>query len=139
MAVRRIYDVWGKPLTLDTRPDICSSKHMNRHIPFPSHREYRFYQGLLASGVANGIQALNFLGDRFLRKSHASAGIDELYRHSVNSAFSPNEAFLVTGAPHASAYYPRDFAWFYPDVLDPETITPRMPSAGFVCSKKASG
>ena len=76
----------------------------------------------MASGVANGIQALNFLGDRFLRKSHASAGIDELYRHSVNSAFSPQEAFLVTGAPHASAYYPRDFAWFYPDVLDPETI-----------------
>src|SRR5258705_10543520 len=30
--------------------------------------------------------------------------------------------FLVTGAPHATAYYPRDFAWFYPDVLDPETI-----------------
>ena len=30
--------------------------------------------------------------------------------------------FCVTGAPHASAYYPRDFAWFYPDVLDPETI-----------------
>ena len=76
----------------------------------------------MATGVANGIQALNFLGDRFLRKSHASAGIDELYRHSVNSAFAPEEAFLVTGAPHASAYYPRDFAWFYPDVLDPETI-----------------
>ena len=65
---------------------------------------------------------MNFLGDRFLRKSHLSAGIDELYRHSVNSAFAPKEAFLVTGAPHASAYYPRDFAWFYPDVLDPETI-----------------
>ena len=95
---------------------------MNRHIPFSPHREYRFYQGLVATGVANGIQALNFLGDRFLRKSHLSAGIDELYRHSVNNAFAPNEAFLVTGAPHASAYYPRDFAWFYPDVLDPETI-----------------
>jgi len=95
---------------------------MNRHIPFSPHREYRFYQGLVATGVANGIQALNFLGDRFLRKSHVSAGIEELYRHSVNNAFSPNEAFLVTGAPHASAYYPRDFAWFYPDVLDPDTI-----------------
>ncbi len=95
---------------------------MNCHIPFSSHREYRFYQGPFATGVANGIQALNFLGDRFLRKSHLSAGIDELYRHSVNSAFAPEEAFLVTGAPHASAYYPRDFAWFYPDVLDPETI-----------------
>ena len=95
---------------------------MNRHIPFPSHREYRFYQGLFATGVANGIQALNFLGDRFLRKSRSSAGIDELYRHAVDSAFSPKQAFLVTGAPHASAYYPRDFAWFYPDVLDPGTI-----------------
>ena len=95
---------------------------MNRHIPFSPHRDYRFYQGPFATGVANGIQALNFLGDRFLRKSHLSAGIRELYRYSVNSAFSPKEAFLVTGAPHASAYYPRDFAWFYPDVLDPETI-----------------
>jgi hypothetical protein len=95
---------------------------MNRHIPFPSHREYRFYRGPLATCVANGIQAVNFLGDRFLRKSHASAEIGELYRRSVNSAFAPGEAFLVTGAPHASAYYPRDFAWFYPDVLDPETI-----------------
>ena len=62
---------------------------------------------------------MNFLGDRFLRKYQASAGIDELYRHSVDSAFVAAEAFLVTGAPHASAYYPRDFAWFYPDVSIP--------------------
>jgi len=95
---------------------------MNRHIPISPHREYRFYQGLVAAGVANGIQALNFLSDRFVRKSHASGGIDELYRHAVDRAFSPQEAFLVTGAPHATAYYPRDFAWFYPDVLDPETV-----------------
>lgn len=95
---------------------------MNRHIPISSHRQYQFYKGPVATWVANGIQAVNFLGDRFLRKSHQSGGIDELYRHSMDSAFSPQEAFLVTGAPHASAYYPRDFAWFYPDVLDPETI-----------------
>ena len=99
---------------------------MNSDISFPlhpAHREYRFYQGLLASCVANGIQAVNFLSDRFLRKAHRlSSGIDELYRHAVDSAFSPQEPFLVTGAPHATAYYPRDFAWFYPDVLDPETI-----------------
>ena len=95
---------------------------MHRHISFSSHREYRFYQGPYASCVANGIQAVNFLGDRFLRRYRSPAGIEELYAQSVNSAFSPTEAFLVTGAPHASAYYPRDFAWFYPDVLDPETI-----------------
>lgn len=95
---------------------------MNSQITFSSHRGYRFHQGLLPSLVANSIQAVNFLGDRFLRKYHLSAGIEELYRHSMNAAFAEKEAFLVTGAPHASAYYPRDFAWFYPDVLDPETI-----------------
>ena len=95
---------------------------MHRHITFSSHRQYRFYQGPLAACVANGIQAVNFLGDRFLRTYRSSAGIDELYRRSIDNAFSPEESFLVTGAPHASAYYPRDFAWFYPDVLDPETI-----------------
>ena len=96
---------------------------MNSDISFPSHREYRFYQGFVATGVANAIQAVNFLGDRFLRKTHGlSSAIEDLYRHSMNSAFSATESFLVTGAPHATAYYPRDFAWFYPDVLDPETI-----------------
>src|SRR5258708_21075266 len=96
---------------------------MNSDISFPSHREYRFYQGFVATWVANAIQAVNFLGDRFLRNAHGlSSAMDDLYRHAMNSAFSETEPFLVTGAPHATAYYPRDFAWFYPDVLDPETI-----------------
>ncbi|EKS38892.1 hypothetical protein [Afipia clevelandensis] len=89
----------------------------------PSNAEHRFYQGLAATCVANCLQAANFLSDRFLRRAYyAPARIEELYRNSMNSAFSAREAFLVTGAPHASAYYPRDFAWFYPDVLDPQTI-----------------
>jgi hypothetical protein len=96
---------------------------MDMRSPPSRHSEYRFYQGLVATCVANGIQAANFLGDRFLRKTHRSPSeIDELYMDSMNSAFSATESFLVTGAPHASAYYPRDFAWFYPDVLDPDTI-----------------
>ncbi|MET4040355.1 hypothetical protein [Bradyrhizobium sp. RT6a] len=96
---------------------------MNSGISFPSHRENRFYQGVAATFVANALQAVNFLGDRFLRRSHHPfTAIEDLYRHSMDSAFSLTESFLVTGAPHASAYYPRDFAWFYPDVLDPETI-----------------
>lgn len=78
---------------------------------------------MAATFVANALQAVNFLADRFLRQSHHPfTAIEDLYRHSMDSAFSVTEAFLVTGAPHASAYYPRDFAWFYPDVLDPETI-----------------
>jgi hypothetical protein len=95
---------------------------MNSQITLRPHPEIRFYQGSLASLVANGIQAVNFLGDRALRKYHIAAAIDDLYRHAMNAAFSETEPFLVTGAPHASAYYPRDFAWFYPDVLDPETV-----------------
>ncbi|NGX96639.1 MAG: hypothetical protein G4V63_15900 [Candidatus Afipia apatlaquensis] len=88
-----------------------------------SNSEQRFYQGLAATCIANCLQAANFLSDRFLRRAYyAPAKIEELYRHSMDSAFSLREAFLVTGAPHASAYYPRDFAWFYPDVLDPQTI-----------------
>jgi hypothetical protein len=89
----------------------------------PSNSEHRFYQGLAATCIANCLQATNFLSDRFFRRAYyAPARIEELYRHSMDSAFSLREAFLVTGAPHASAYYPRDFAWFYPDVLDPQTI-----------------
>jgi hypothetical protein len=96
---------------------------MNRHVSFSSGRAYRFYQGPVATWVANGLQAVNFLGDRMLRQApQTSSAIEELYRHSVNRAFSETESFLVTGAPHATAYYPRDFAWFYPDVLDPETV-----------------
>ena len=96
---------------------------MNSDISSSSDRGNRFYQGVAATFFANALQAVNFLGDRFLRKSHHSlSAIEDLYRHSMDSAFSVTEAFLVTGAPHASAYYPRDFAWFYPDILDPETI-----------------
>jgi hypothetical protein len=96
---------------------------MDMKSPVSLDTEYRFYRGPVATCVANGIQAANFLGDRFLRKTHRSSSeIDRLYADSMNSAFSATESFLVTGAPHASAYYPRDFAWFYPDVLDPDTI-----------------
>ena len=105
---------------------------MNSDISLPSHRENRFYQGPAATFVANALQAVNFLGDRFLRPSHHPfTAIEDLYRHSMDSAFSLTESFLVTGAPHASAYYPRDFAWFYPDVLDPNTGEVTTRKGGF--------
>jgi hypothetical protein len=37
--------------------------------------------------------------------------------HRENRFYQGRAATFV-----ANAYYPRDFAWFYPDVLDPETI-----------------
>src|SRR4029078_735593 len=88
------------------------SAQMNSDTSLSSGRANRFYQGMAATLVANALQAVNFLGDRFLRKAQPlSAAIEALYRHSMDSAFSATEPFLVTGAPHASAYYPRDFAW----------------------------
>lgn len=96
---------------------------MDIKSPMSLESEYRFYQGPVASCVANAVQAVNFVSDRLLRQPpQASAEIEQLYRHSVTSAFSVTESFLVTGAPHASAYYPRNFAWFYPDILDADTI-----------------
>src|ERR1700733_8328846 len=70
---------------------------MDMKSPVSLNSEYRLYRGLVATCVANGIQAANFLGDRFLRKAHrSSAEIDELYMDSMNSAFSATESFLVT-------------------------------------------
>ena len=87
------------------------------------NRTYRFHRGPVASCIANMLQAVNFISDRFLRPAqHASSDVHQMFAASMTSAFAEAESFLVTGAPHASAYYPRDFAWFYPDVLDPDTI-----------------
>ncbi|MEW6147728.1 MAG: hypothetical protein AB1745_07070, partial [Pseudomonadota bacterium] len=72
---------------------------MNSDTPLPSNRRSRFYQGAAATVLANALQAVNFLGDRFLRRSdHSFTAIADLYRHSMESAFSLTEAFLVTGA-----------------------------------------
>ncbi len=49
-------------------------------------------------------------------------------------------SFSRHSAPHATAYYPRDFAWFYPDVLVPRpSWISTTRSAGFACWKRASG
>src|SRR2546429_27830 len=70
---------------------------MNSQITFPSHRDYRFYQGLLASFVANSIQAVNFLGDRFLRKYHLSAGLEEL----LSAEQKPSSYLAMSQGAHA--------------------------------------
>lgn len=84
---------------------------------------YVFHRGPIATGVANCLQVFNFLSDRLHRTYDAgTSSVADLYRRSIDIAFAPTERFLVTGAPHARAYYPRDFAWFYPDILDPDTL-----------------
>src|SRR3569833_2151924 len=104
-----------------TAEGLCSSMAMTNSVS--QNRTYRFHRGPVASCIANMLQAVNFISDRFLRPAqHASSDVHQMFAASMTSAFAEAESFLVTGAPHASAYYPRDFAWFYPDVLDPDTI-----------------
>ncbi len=89
-----------------------------------SKRQVRVYSGRLAQSIANAIQMYNFASDR-LRRTRSRVrrrDFSTIYRHAVASAFSLELPFIVTGAPHARAYYPRNFAWFYPALLDPATI-----------------
>ena len=83
----------------------------------------RLHSSALARYAGHVRQSLNFLGHRFRAVKAAKPGsFAELYRTAVADAFNPGRLFIVTGAPHARAYYPRNFAWFYPDLLDPVTI-----------------
>jgi hypothetical protein len=67
----------GYPKAIPDTAGHCSS--MDIKSPISLDGEYRFYQGPVATCVANGIQAANFLGDRFLRRTHRSSSeIDEL-------------------------------------------------------------
>jgi hypothetical protein len=69
---------------------------MNSDISFSSHRENRFYQGRAATFVANALQAVNFLGDRFLRKSHHPfTAIEDHHRPGRVRPVSRRELFLA--------------------------------------------
>lgn len=78
-------------------------------------------QGIVARQVAHAIQTVNFF-------VHAVAGpkpekychtLSTLYGGAVTRAFDTRKhLFITTGSPHARAYYPRNFAWFYPTLLD---------------------
>ena len=83
----------------------------------------KLYQGPFAESIANAVQSVNFTASRIRgRKQKKPQNISQLYHDAVHTAFNPNLQFIVTGAPHARAYYLRNFACFYPDLLDPISI-----------------
>ncbi|RTL66688.1 MAG: hypothetical protein EKK41_18140 [Hyphomicrobiales bacterium] len=82
----------------------------------------KIQKSLLARLAAQSKQLRTFLAHRTRPDVRLQwNSIAELYRASVQQAFDSKAPFIVTGAPHA-AYYPRNFACFYPDLLDPVTI-----------------
>ncbi len=82
----------------------------------------KILEGVLARFAAQAAQVSRFLvhrvGPQPVRREE---GLFDLYRTAVARAFDPAARFIVTGSPHG-AYYPRNFAWFYPDLLNPATI-----------------
>jgi len=77
---------------------------------------------LIYRQLAHSVQAVNFLVHSVTAKEHRPAAIADLYEASVRRAFNTKFQFITTGTPHARAFYPRNFAWFYPDLLDPATL-----------------
>ncbi len=84
-------------------------------------------QGIIARQFAHAIQMVNFLvyaiaGSRITEYQYPPS-ISELYTEATRRAFDmSNHFFITTGSPHSRAYYPRNFAWFYPTLLDAATI-----------------
>ncbi len=72
--------------------------------------------------LAHSAQAVNFLVHSVTAKEQDSAAIGKLYEASVGRAFNKKQFFITTGTPHSRAFYLRNFAWFYPDLLNPATI-----------------
>jgi hypothetical protein len=77
---------------------------------------------LLYRQLAHSVQAVNFLVHSVTAQERAPAAMAELYRASVRRAFNKKQLFITTGTPHSRAFYLRNFAWFYPDLLNPATI-----------------
>jgi hypothetical protein len=103
--------VWGHPL----RDRIATPVEATR----PEGKTNLLYRHL-----AHSAQAVNFLVHSVssVAQEQASAPISTLYGESVRRAFDVNHLFITTGAPHSRGLYLRNFAWFYPDLLNPATI-----------------
>ncbi len=103
--------VWGHPL--------------RDHVAVPAEtRRAEGKTNMLYRHLAHSAQAVNFLVHSVssVAQEQTSAPIATLYGESVRRAFDPKHLFITTGAPHSRGLYLRNFAWFYPDLLNPVTI-----------------
>jgi hypothetical protein len=73
--------------------------------------------------MAFGVQVANFMLHGIPRRSPAQtpSSKTEIYAASIKRAFD-KRYFITTGSPHARVLYLRNYAWFYPTLLDPCTF-----------------
>jgi hypothetical protein len=89
------------------------------------HRKKLARRNAFHRHLAHSAQLVNFLLNKTLRRRRRPkfSGLQDTYRIAVRRAFDPKRQwFITTGSPHGRACYPRNFAWFYPTLLDPRTI-----------------
>jgi hypothetical protein len=77
--------------------------------------------------MAFGVQVANFVLHGIPGRSSAQtpSSKKEIYAASIKRAFEKSGYFITTGSPHARALYLRNYAWFYPALLDPCTFVSR--------------
>jgi hypothetical protein len=111
LMVGTIIYVWGHPL----RERILTTVKGAR-VEGGTNTIYRH--------LAHSAQAINFLVHSVSATAteQTPAPIMTLYKESILRAFNPKHLFITTGAPHSRGLYLRNFAWFYPNLLNPATI-----------------
>ena len=110
LLVGLLFYLWGHPQILSERKKAGGLECKGAN-DFPSRH------------TAHAVQFVNFLiNDIPCRKRKTSVSIEDVYRACVKQAFHPRQPFITTGTPHSRAIYPRNYAWFYPCLLDPSSI-----------------
>jgi hypothetical protein len=110
LLVGLLFYLWGHPRILPARKR-AGGLECKSAADFPSRH------------TAHAVQAVNFiLNDIPRRRRKPAASIDGVYRAAVKRAFHPKQPFITTGTPHSRALYPRNYAWFYPCLLEPASV-----------------
>jgi hypothetical protein len=110
LLVGLLFYLWGHPRILPARKR-AGGLECKGADDFPSRH------------TAHAVQAVNFIiNDIPSLRRKAPASLEHVYRTSVKRAFHPKQPFITTGTPHSRALYPRNYAWFYPCLLDPGSI-----------------
>jgi hypothetical protein len=105
--------VWGHPqLFLDAK----SNHSIVNSTTHPISRQMAF-----------GVQVANFALHGIPRRSAAptALSVKEIYAAAIRRAFEKRHYFITTGSPHSRVLYLRNYAWFYPTLLDPSTFESR--------------
>jgi hypothetical protein len=110
LLVGLLFYLWGHPQILSARKR-AGGLECKGADDFPSRH------------TAHAVQAVNFIiNDIPSLRRKAPAAMEDVYRASVQRAFHTKHSFITTGTPHSRALYPRNYAWFYPCLLDPSSL-----------------